>query len=201
MPQVKIHVSNNIEGLIKGRIAIEVSDTMSRYADISDGILQVMVYESQYRINNNCKNDEFVLIEVLTSIERTREEKQWLANLLINKVEEVTNIDSKDITVVYNDTEKVKYFGIAKKASEKHSYEEDMSSKIINYQRDIVQAVKNESNNKIENIDKEVQKKSKGENNKLNETSKNSEDKSTFELLYNSELGLVNITRSKILKL
>lgn len=119
MPQVKVHVSNYVSDLMKGRLVLGISDVMANHAQINNDALQVVVYESKYRLNE-CKSDEdFIFLEILISEKRTTEEKQELANRLIDRVEEITKLPFDNVTVIYNETEKIEYLGVVNRINEK----------------------------------------------------------------------------------
>ena len=110
MAQVKIHVSSSIKEEVKEKLALEIRKSISEGLSIDDIIGQAMVYESEYRGNHYSRSRDFVFVEI-SMYEGTRyEAKRKLANIIIDKVEQISGIDREDINVVYYETTKENFF-------------------------------------------------------------------------------------------
>lgn len=115
MPQVKIHVSSTIKEEIKEKLALEIRKVISKGINISENIGQAMIYESEYRVNHYTRSRDFIFIEVLLFQGMNYESKEYLANLIIEKANQISGVDTSDISLVYCEEPEENYFGSAKR--------------------------------------------------------------------------------------
>ena len=110
MAQVKIHVSSTIEEEIKEKLALEIRKSISEGLNIDDMTGQAIVYESEYRGNHYSRSRDFVFVEVSMYEGTNYEDKQKLANIIMDKVEQISSVDREDINVIYYESSRENFF-------------------------------------------------------------------------------------------
>ena len=110
MAQVKIHVSSTIEEDIKEKLALEIRKSISEGLSVEEHVGQAMVYESEYRGNHYSRSRNFVFVEVSMFEGAKYEDKEKLANIIIERVEQISGIDREDVNVVYYENPKENFF-------------------------------------------------------------------------------------------
>lgn len=121
MPQVRIHMADSISSENKSKMVHSIRELISVVLKIDRKIGQVMLYESKYRANHESRDKNFVFIEVTMYSGRSYELKQKLANSIISEIVRYTQVDVKDINLVYYELTSDNYFG-----GTTHKYIEDL---------------------------------------------------------------------------
>lgn len=110
MPQVKMHVSSCIDEDIKERLAINVRKVIYEGLNIQEDKSQAIVYESEYRGIHYSRNRDFISVEIALYKGTSDEEKKRLAKLIVEKVEEISEIDRNEINIIYYEEPKNNFF-------------------------------------------------------------------------------------------
>lgn len=110
MPQVKIHVSSTTKEEIKEKLAIEVRKLVFKGLGLNDDKGQVMVYEAEYRGIHYSRDREFVFIECFVYTGTAAELKESLAKSIIDKVQEISEIDRKEINILFIEAPRGNFF-------------------------------------------------------------------------------------------
>lgn len=110
MPQIKIHVSSTIKEEIKEKLAIEVRKLVIKGLGLSDEKGQVMVYETEYRGIHYTRDRDFIFVEGLVYTGTTRELKERLAKSIIDRIEDISEVDRREITMVFYEIPRENFF-------------------------------------------------------------------------------------------
>lgn len=113
MPLIKVHICQTEMPAIKPLLTKRLREIMIERLQLDEKIGQVLLYEAlpQHRAIHTDRSNSFVFIEVLMYPGRTTEMKTSLMQGLVEEVNKILQIDSRDINVCILEVSSDNWYG------------------------------------------------------------------------------------------